>query len=121
MFLKFNLYTIVWAIIILILVLMPRAQMAKADVIFNFDKIAHGFVFCVLVFLMIIGFTKQHTFTRLRAGSVRYALSISIVYALMLEAGQLMVSGRMVELYDAAANVSGCFAGYGLFYAVYKL
>ena len=121
MFLKYNLYTIVWAIIILILVLMPGAQMAKADVVFSFDKIAHGFVFCVLVFLMIIGFTKQHTFAMLRSGPAKYALLFSVAYALLLEAGQLLVSGRMVELYDAAANVSGCVAGYGLFYVVYKL
>ena len=121
MFLKYNLYTIVWAIVIFILVLIPGAQMAKADVIFSFDKIAHGFVFCVLVFLMIIGFTKQHTFASLRSGSVKYALLVSIAYALMLEAGQLLVSGRMVELYDATANVSGCLLGYGLFYVVYKL
>jgi VanZ family protein len=121
MFFKYNLYTLVWAIVILILVLMPGAQMAKADVIFSFDKIAHGFVFCVLAFLMIIGFTKQHTFALLRSRPVKYALLISITYALMLEAGQLLVSGRMVELYDATANVSGCLIGYGLFYLVYKL
>ena len=121
MFLKYNLYTIIWTIIILILVLMPGAQMAKADMIFSFDKIAHGFVFCVLVFLMIVGFAKQKTFSALKSEPVKYALLISVVYAVVLEAGQLMVSGRMVELYDATANVSGCLAGYGLFYLVYKL
>ncbi len=121
MFLKYNLYTIVWAMIILLLVLMPGAQMAKADVMFSFDKVAHAFVFFVLVFLMIIGFAKQHTFSHLRAGAVKFALLISIGYALLLEAGQLMVSGRVVELYDAAANVSGCLMGYGFFYLVYKL
>ena len=121
MFFKYNLYTLIWAVIILLLVLMPGAQMAKADVMFSFDKIAHGFVFCVLVFLMIVGFAKQNTFTLLRLHPVKYALLISIAYALILEAGQLLVSGRMVEVYDAAANVSGCLVGYGFFYVVYKL
>jgi VanZ family protein len=121
MFFKYNLYTLIWAVIILLLVLMPGAQMAKADVVFSFDKIAHGFVFCVLVFLMIVGFAKQNTFTPLRSHPVKYALLISIAYALILEAGQLLVSGRMVEVYDAVANVSGCLVGYGIFYVVYKL
>lgn len=121
MFLKFNLYTIVWAIIILLLVLMPGAQMAKADVMFSFDKMAHAFVFCILVFLMIIGFAKQNTFASLRSEPAKYALLISLAYALVLEAGQLLVSGRMVEVYDALANIIGCFIGYGFFYVVYKL
>ena len=121
MFLKYNLYTIVWALVILLLVLMPGAQMAKADVMFSFDKLAHAFVFFVLVFLMIVGFTKQHTFPLLRSGAVKYTLLISISYALMLEAGQLLVTGRMVEVYDAISNVSGCVLGYGFFYVVYKL
>ncbi len=94
--------------------------MAHTDVM-SFDKFAHGFVFCILSFLMIVGFTKQSTFYKLRNNAVIFGLIISITYALFLELGQLLVSGRMVEMLDAIANVLGCLSGYAVFYAIYKL
>ncbi len=123
MFLRFNLYTIVWAIFIFILVLLPGQQMPdlRGNYLLSIDKLAHGFVFCVLVLLMIIGFTKQFRFPKLRNNALRYALYISVAYALILEILQFSSTGRTVEFFDAGANLLGCTCGWLLFLAIYRI
>lgn len=123
MFLRYNLYTIIWACLILVLVLLPGQYMPKLNSgsLVSVDKLAHVFIFCVLVLLMIVGFAKQSAYPILRNKAVGYALKISVAYALVLEVTQGLSTGRMVELYDGIANVVGCFLGYGLFYVLYKL
>lgn len=113
----------VWAIIILILVLLPGQQMPDlgGDYLLSIDKLAHGFVFCVLVLLMIIGFSKQFRYPGLRNNAVRYSLSLSIAYAITLEILQFLSTARMVEFFDATANIAGCISGWLFFLAIYKL
>lgn len=123
MFLRFNLYTFAWVIIILMLVLLPGQQMPdlKGDYLISVDKVAHAFIFCILVLLMIIGFTKQSRYPALRNHAVAYSLKISVVFAISLEMLQFFSSARMVEFLDAVANVAGCISGWLLFLAIYKL
>lgn len=122
MFLRYNLYTIIWAVLILVLILLPSRHLPEfqAPSLISYDKFAHAFVFSVLVLLMIAGFIKQYTYPQLRNNPVRFSLFISISYALVLEIAQGLSSGRTVELYDGIANVVGCFMGYGLFYIIYE-
>lgn len=122
MFFRYNVFGISWAIIILLLILMPGKDMPDTDIwsILTFDKFAHFFVFAVLVFLLIVGFIKQHTYIRLRFNAVRSALLISIGYGLLLEIGQSLIAGRTFDLTDVLANMIGCFLGSLLFYMVYK-
>lgn len=123
MFFRYNALTIVWAIFILILILLPSQQLPEIETysLLSLDKLAHAFVFAVLVFLMIVGFIKQSTYPALRNNAIPYALCISMGYAIVLEITQLLSSGRMVELYDGIANIVGCGLGFGLFYAVYRI
>lgn len=123
MFFRYNLLTILWAVFILVLILLPSQQLPKVDThaLLSIDKLAHAFVFSVLVLLMIVGFTKQSTYKGLRNNAVQYALYISIGYGIILEITQLLSSGRMVELYDGIANVVGCILGFGFFYVVYRI
>ncbi len=123
MFLRYNFYTILWALLIMVLVLMPGQYMpkVKTDSLISVDKLAHAFVFCVLVLLMIVGFTKQYTYTLLRNNAVKYTLFISLSFAILLEITQGLSPGRMLEWYDGIANMTGCLMGYGLFYIIYKL
>ncbi|WP_445223449.1 VanZ family protein [Catalinimonas locisalis] len=123
MFLRFNFYTIVWALLILALILLPGQQMPEISVEFflSIDKLAHAFVFCVLVLLMIVGFTKQFRYPALRNNAVRYSLIISTIYAVTLEILQFLSSERMVEFLDATANLVGCISGYLIFLAIYRL
>ena len=122
MFFRYNLFAIVWACVIFMLILMPGNNMPDTNIwdVLTFDKFAHFFVFAVLVFLLVIGFTKQHTYIWLKFNAVKSALAISIGYSLLLETGQSLVPDRTFDLVDMLANTIGCFLGSLLFYFVYK-
>jgi VanZ family protein len=120
MFLRFNLFTFLWALIILLLILMPGKQMPHSGDLFSFDKVAHFGVFCILSFLMIVGFSKQYSFPGLRKNSVIYAMVISLTYASILELGQAVIPDRYANFYDLAFNLGGVLVGYGLFLLIYK-
>lgn len=90
--------------------------------VLSFDKFAHFTQFCILIFLMIVGFHKQHTFKSLRFYPIRISMIIGLVYAIILEVLQLvMSSGRSFDLSDALANIIGCFGGLLIFYLIYKI
>ena len=74
MFLRYNLFTIIWAIVIFLLILMPGEKIPDTDAFFSFDKIAHTVVFCILTFLMIIGFSKQFKYEKLKNTPVKYSV-----------------------------------------------
>ena len=120
MFLKFNLFTFLWALVIFLLILMPGQQMPSFGDLFSFDKLAHLGVFGVLCFLMIIGFTKQVTFPKIRSNPVKYSLIISLTYASILELGQALIPGRYANFFDMAFNIAGVFLGYLLYLLIYK-
>lgn len=108
-------------LVILGLILLPSREMPELGTkLISPDKLAHTFVFAVLALLMVIGFSKQTVYRKLRNKAARYALVLSIAYASLLEFGQIFSDGRMVDGYDAIANTTGCFIGYGLFFAIYK-
>lgn len=123
MFLRYNLFPLCWALIILLLTLMPGSNMPDLSIwdLFSFDKFAHMLVFLVLVFTLIIGLTKQYTFAKIRKHSVAYALAFSVLYGLIIEVVQMMSPGRSFEVLDFVADTAGCLAGRGIFYLVYKI
>ena len=88
--------------------------------LFSFDKLAHLGVFASLSFLMIIGFTKQHRFSRLNQSPVKYSLAISAFYGGFLELGQALIPDRYANFYDLAFNLSGVLIGYVFFLLIYK-
>ena len=120
MFWRYNAFTIIWASIIFLLILMPGQQMPSVGDVFSFDKIAHTGVFSILSFLMIIGFSKQFKYQILRKRAIKYSLIISGVYASVLELGQAIVPDRYANFYDLAFNMLGVLIGYSLFLLVYK-
>jgi VanZ family protein len=122
MFFRYNLFGILWALIVLMLILMPGNNMPDTNIwsFLTFDKFAHFFVFALLVFLLIIGFAKQYTYTWLKFNAVKSALIAGISYSLLLEIGQALVPDRTFDLADMLANIIGCFLGSIVFYFVYK-
>ena len=121
MFWRFNLYTLLWMIFILILIVLPGQHMPSTGTnLFNPDKIVHAAVFAVLVLLMTIGFSKQRTYHQLRNKAAVYALIISVGYASVLEGAQIFSEDRTIDIYDAIANTVGCVIGYIAFFAIYR-
>ena len=122
MFLRYNLFTILWAILVLMLSLTPGHSMPETDIWgwLGFDKVAHLFVFAVLVFLMIVGFSKQYTYLFLRDRAVVASLIICLVYGLLIECIQALIPNRSLEYSDILADMFGCGIGYAIFFGVYK-
>jgi VanZ family protein len=121
MFLRFNLFTFLWAGIIFLLILMPGQEMPKmGEDLFNFDKFAHLGVFGILSFFMILGFSKQNTYPGLKSNPIRYALIISTLYASILELGQSLIPDRYANYYDMTFNLLGVFIGAIIFLLIYK-
>jgi VanZ family protein len=124
MFWKYNLPTIIWATFVLFLTLLPGKEMPDIQFslseLLKFDKVAHFFVFAVLVCLMAIGFTKQNTYSNIHFKPVRHALLGSILYGVIIEIIQAYIPDRNFEINDLIANTFGSGLGVGLFYLIYR-
>lgn len=120
MFLRFNLFAFLWAGVIFLLILMPGQQMPEIDNLFSFDKFAHLGVFCILNFLMIVGFSKQFTYPKLNRNPLRYGMIVSTVYASILELSQSIIPDRYANYQDMAFNLIGVLIGGLFFLLIYK-
>lgn len=85
------------------------------------DKILHGSLYCILMFLIIVGFTKQYTIQYVRFNPKRVAFAVVNGYGLLLEIIQIFIPGRTFDFEDLIANASGTVAGFLLFLIIYKL
>lgn len=123
MFLRYNLFGIIWFLLIMLLGLAPGDSMPVTNVwdFLNFDKIAHFGVFAILCFLLILGFSKQYTFLFIRYNAILLAMGLSFVYGLGIELCQTLIPDRGLELADILANTLGVFAGWVAFYLIYKV
>lgn len=110
-FLKYNALSLLWAIIILILCLMPGKDLPGID-IFQFDKIAHLGVYIILSLLMHYGWRKQSSFSWFHKQTVLKILVLTASYGFMVEVlqGALTVD-RQFDLLDAIANATGAVIG----------
>ncbi len=122
MFLQYNLFGLSWAAVILVLTVSPGHEMPKTLDwnLLAFDTFSHFFVFGLLTLLLIVGFTKQFAFSKLRSNAVVYAIGIGIVYGILIEGMQSMIPGRYFAFVDILANTIGCFTGYLAFLLIYK-
>ena len=120
MFLKYNFFTVLWMVFILLLTLVTGENKTSMEYP-HFDKVIHLFSFCALSFFMIIGFTKQDRYSSLRFEPSRYALLFSIAYGLVIELVHIAVPEREFQAFDLLSDVIGCFLGYFLFVLVYRI
>ncbi|MGB3619559.1 MAG: VanZ family protein [Catalinimonas sp.] len=122
MFVRYNTFSLLWALLLLFLTLTPARNMPAFPTweAFAFDKSAHLFVYAVLVLLTVVGFKKQHAYIRFRLRAVPYALLIAFVYGLVLEVIQSFIPSRHFEWYDLLANTAGCLLGALLFFFIYR-
>ena len=122
MILRYNLFTILWAVMILLTTLLPSSSMPSLSIweLFSFDSFAHAFLFGVLTFLMIVGLTKQYTFLKLRHFAIRTSLFISFTFGILVELMQhFFIYGRHGDIMDVIANTIGCLIGIVAFKWIY--
>lgn len=117
MFFRYNLPAIVWSVIILVLTLSPRVYVPK-ELSWNLvrgDLFAHAFLFAVLVFLLMIGFTKGQSNNRIQTNAAYLAIAIAAIFGIVIEVLQGFIPERSFEYLDMAANTMGAFLGWGVF------
>ena len=122
MFLKYNSFGIGWGLLIFFLSIIPTD--VEGQFLFfgsiPADKVLHVFNYMVLVYLFLIGFTKQYTFPLLNYYPVLSSVVAAMVYGMVIEAVQgALVPDRSFELADIFANFTGCLIGTALFTLVY--
>ncbi len=110
MFIKHNVITILWAVVILVLTLIPGNNIPVARA--GTDKIVHFFIFAVLMYFMLRGFKKQSQFPYLAEHFIRTSFIICILYGCMIEIIQIFIPLRSFDLFDIAANSIGVGIGY---------
>ncbi len=122
MILRYNLFTIAWALLILGLTLTPGESMPDLSIwdLLSFDSFAHMFVFAILVLFMSIGLTKQYSSLFLRFNARKLSFIISLGLSLLIEILQYFIPGRSGDVFDLVANSVGCLTGSLLFYLIYK-
>lgn len=122
MFIKYNLFPVFWALLILVLTALPGQDFPDLSFwsLLTFDKAAHMFVFAVLVLQVIIGFIKQYRFRLLRYTAVRMAFVIGVSYGAFTELLQEFIfTGRNADYMDFVANFIGAILGVVAFRLIY--
>lgn len=117
MFFRYNLPAIAWSVIILALTLSPRVYVPKEfswDLV-RADLFAHAFLFAVLAFLLMVGFTKQRIAHALQSNAAYLAIAIATVFGGTIEVVQWFIPERSFDYLDMAANTVGAFLGWGFF------
>ncbi|MCG8477345.1 MAG: VanZ family protein [Cytophagales bacterium] len=123
MFLRYNIFTILWCGLIFVLALAPSRELPRTVYwnLLSFDKVAHMFFYFILCLQMIIGFRKQHQFKRLKHQGEFFAILIAFGISLFIELVQGVLPSRSFEFSDLAANFIGCMSGYAVFLLIYRL
>ena len=110
-FLKYNLLSIAWGLLILILCLLPGKDIPSLT-IFEYDKVVHFLIYVVLAFLMYYGWKKQNAFLLLHKQTLLKILLITSAYGFLVEVLQeLLTTDRHFDIFDALANSLGAVGG----------
>jgi VanZ family protein len=121
MFWRFNLFTIIWALLIAAATLLPIGPIPAQDILLPVDKIIHSILFAILMFLSCVGFAKQFSFTSMKKQPVLYSVIWIGGYGLIIELIQAIIPSRAFELMDLFADFTGLILGYIGFFLIYKL
>ncbi|MEL6969452.1 MAG: VanZ family protein [Bacteroidota bacterium] len=106
--LLYQILTILWAAVILVLSTMPGTQLPKIEWLMTPDKFGHAAVygiFTVGLFYSLVPYAA-------RAGQNRWlSFTIASVYGIAMEVIQYaFFPGRYFEIWDIVANIIGAFA-----------
>lgn len=122
MILRYNILTILWAVLLLILSIAPNKSLPQVHWFnfLSFDKSAHVFMYAMLVYLLTTGCKRQYAKGWLRYHAKITAFWIGFSYGLLLEIMQLFLSAdRHFEWMDVIANTMGCGVGIIAFMLIY--
>lgn len=110
-----TLIAITWAGIIFIACCTPGKYIPTTNLLelLSVDKLVHAFMFCVLVYLWFLSFSKTQAITN---QITFFVVLLSVAYGGLLEIMQSTIfSERSGDWFDFMANALGCFIGRVLF------
>ena len=111
MFLKHTKWSLLWALIILILCAIPGKDIPEVSII-NFDKFVHASLFFVLLLLTVRGFSLQTDVVLLHNFPKTTAFVLCVIYGGTIELMQgAFFVDRTADINDFVANSFGCLAG----------
>jgi len=114
MFFRYTKWSMLWALIILVLCGMPGKDIPHISFLelLSFDKFVHAGIFFVLILLTVRGFLLQTRFKKFQHSARSFALIICVVYGGSLEIMQgTIFTDRSADIFDFIANSFGCIMG----------
>lgn len=119
MFLRHNVLSFSWALLIFILSALPGSQFEDSTYP-HADKVLHAILYGVLFLLLLVGMIKQKAFEWIRDKVKLKVFLIVLLYGILLELLQGYVfQGRSIEPLDIAANLVGIGFGFVTFLLIY--
>ena len=107
MFLKYNIWGIIWVLIILIACSTPGEKLPGAPFL-NFDKLIHFFFYGMLQLLLLRGLLLQYQFKFIQKNYLSISFIFSSFYGILIEILQGYVfRNRSLDTHDMIANVIG--------------
>jgi len=99
---------LLWSLFILFICLLPGNNLPESSFLTEiyFDKLIHGFLYCVLFILVLIGVKESMKFPFL------ITFIYCVLYGLLIELIQhFLIKDRLGEVNDIYANLVGAFIG----------
>lgn len=107
-----------WGLFILLLTAVPGTVLPELPSIidlFQPDKLLHVLVFALFFILLVNGFRKEGNPRHVARSAILWAFTVGILFGGVTELIQgWIIPNRMGSPWDFAANVAGCFAGWGV-------
>lgn len=124
MFFRYSFYTIVWALGMIFFTFLVRVDVPKHDLL-PFLSFANFLLFIqssILVFVTIVGLSKQQQFAYLKFHSIQIGIIFSLIYVVLLEILFLVLMPNInLNIWYFVADIIGCGAGLLFFYIIYKI
>ena len=111
MIFKYSWPAIIWALIVLVLTLMPGKAIPDVG-FFNADKLVHFFIFGFQMILTSFALVKIARLKAKPENPVLFAGVFSVLFGIMIEFIQNYVPGRSFSIADMIANTIGVILGY---------
>ena len=123
MFLRYNLYTIVWLVGMFTFLFLGREDVPHHQIFpfLSFVTLTHFIQFFVLTFFLIVGFTKQQQFVYLKFHAMKASLVVGVSYAILLEALYFFLPHLRFEIGNLITDIVGVGCGFAFFWIIYKL
>tara|TARA_B100001758_G_C18262548_1_gene531860 strand:- start:240 stop:620 length:381 start_codon:yes stop_codon:yes gene_type:complete len=118
MFLRYNIFSIIFLVILLVGCLLPGSTLPKSDTQ-NLDKVLHVLLFLCFTFCSLVGCVKQSQYPILHYFALKYVTIFSVLLTVLIELIQhFFIPRRGFELLDIGADMAGITLAIVLFFFV---